>query len=83
MEVLSPYINSKNLKSLNIESIKWKNIGKSVPNKTIFDCRNKLIQIMQVLFRTKNDLDEVLVDSLENQNTAREVNINWKKWKSK
>jgi|JI9StandDraft_2_1071091.scaffolds.fasta_scaffold89102_3 hypothetical protein len=49
------------MKSINVETIRWKKIMKEIPTKSIFDCRNKFIQILQVLFRSNNDLDEILL----------------------
>ena len=53
---------------------------KQLPNRSIFDCRNKLVQILQVVFRNNNDLDEILVDYLEAQRVNEEAKINWKTW---
>jgi len=50
IEVLRPYIDGKNMKSINIEKISWKKIQKNIPTKTTFDCRNKFVQILQVSF---------------------------------
>lgn len=54
---------------------------KEIPTKSIFDCRNKFIQILQVLFRSNNDLDEILLAFLEEQNVSEETKVNWKKWR--
>jgi len=40
---------------------------KQLPSRSIFDCRNKVVQILQVVFRNNNDLDGILVDYLEAQ----------------
>jgi predicted component of type VI protein secretion system len=56
---------------------------KVVPTKTLFDCRNKVTQILQVIFRNNDGLDDVLVDFLELQHASEESQINWKKWQSR
>ena len=54
---------------------------REIPTKSLFDCRNKFIQILQVLFKNSTDLDSLLLDFLEKQNVNEEVKVNWKKWK--
>lgn len=66
--MLRGYVDAKQIKSVNIESIKWKFILKELPSKTLYDCRNKFVQILQILFRNNEDLDEILVSFLEKQN---------------
>lgn len=79
---MRPYIDAKLIKSVNLESIKWKKIMKEVPTKSIFDCRNKFVQMLQVFFRDNHTLDGSLVQFLEKQNPTEEAKINWKQWAS-
>lgn len=57
IEVIRTYIDAKLFQSIQLDSIKWKKIVKRVPTKNYFDCRNKVVQILQVLFRNNQTLD--------------------------
>ena len=59
IDLIRSYIDQKKMKSINIEQIQWKKIN--LPSKTGFDCRNKFIQIMQVLYKNNEDLDLILI----------------------
>jgi hypothetical protein len=48
----------------------------------MFDCRNKIVQILQVLFRNNESLDEGLLKFLVREKPKEESKINWKKWSS-
>ena len=56
---------------------------KEVKTKNMFDCRNKIVQILQVLFRNNENLDESLVAFLKREKATEEAKLNWKHWKSK
>ena len=68
---------------VNLDKIRWKKIMREIPTKSIFDCRNKFVQILQILFKNSEDLDSVMLDFLEKQNVTEESKVNWKKWKHK
>ena len=61
------YIDAKILQGINLEKIKWKKVVNVVKTKNVFDCRNKLVQILQVLFRNNQSLDELLSHFLSKQ----------------
>ena len=50
---------------MQLDSLRWKKIVKEVKTKNMFDCRNKIVQILQVLFRNNESLDESLVAFFE------------------
>ena len=64
-----------------MDSLKWKKIVRQVGNKTIFDCRNKMVTILQILFRNNELLDALLVDFLMAENPHEEIKIRWKNWR--
>ena len=78
-----PYVNSKSIKSVSLEKLRWQKIVRHIATKSIFDCRNKFVQILQMVFRNTEGLDEVLIKFLEKQNVKEESSVNWKKWKPK
>lgn len=82
-EIIKKYVDSRLLKSVNLESIQWKKILRLIPTKSIYDCRNKIIQLLQVLFRNEKELDLLVVQFIEKQNPKEELNIQWKNWKNK
>jgi hypothetical protein len=57
IEVIRKYIDAKLLQGIQLETIKWKKIVRKIPTKNCFDCRNKIVQILQVLFRNNETLD--------------------------
>ena len=67
IEVVRKYIDAKILQGINLEKIKWKKVVNVVKTKNVFDCRNKLVQILQVLFRNNQSLDELLSHFLSKQ----------------
>lgn len=52
---------------MQLDSLRWKKIVKEVKTKNMFDCRNKIVQILQVLFRNNESLDESLVAFLRRE----------------
>ena len=57
IEVIRKYTNAKHLQGVQLDSIKWKRILRKLPTKTNLDCRNKLVQIMNILFINNYTLD--------------------------
>lgn len=82
IEVLRKYINAKLFQGIQLDSLRWKKIVRKIPTKTLFDCRNKVVQILQVLFRNNETLDEGLAKFLERERAAEESKLEWKRWKS-
>ena len=82
IDLIRSYIDAKQIHGLNLERIRWKKVQNLIPAKSSFDCRNKFIQILQVLFKNTSDLDQQLVSFLEEQNSQRESDLNWKAWYS-
>lgn len=50
LEIIRKYTKAKLLQGVQLESIKWKKIIRKIPSKSHFDCRNKFVQIMNILF---------------------------------
>ncbi len=55
------YIDAKLFQEIDTKKLKWKKMAKEVKTKSAFECRNKVIQVLQVLFRNTKSLDETLV----------------------
>ena len=44
--IVKNYI-SENFKSIKLEEVRWKKISEKLKIKTVFDCRNKFVQLLQ------------------------------------
>ena len=55
---------------------------RKIPTRSHFDCRNKVVQILQVLFRNNESLDEELIKFLERERATEASKLDWKRWRS-
>ena len=61
MSIISQYIRGTHLKSINLSAVKWSKVAESLAMKSVQQCRNKTVQILQLLFRDNSALDRQLV----------------------
>ena len=61
MTIISQYIRDSHLKSINLSAVKWSKVAESLATKSVQQCRNKAVQILQLLFRDNSALDHQLV----------------------
>ena len=84
-EIVRKYINNS-YNTIKMEDINWKKISDKLGTKTIFDCRNKFVQLLQLeIFSmpAKNMLDREIVDFVCKQKVRNYGDIDWKKWGNK
>jgi len=78
---LRKYIDARLFQGIQLDTLKWKKIIRKIPTRSHFDCRNKVVQILQVLFRNNESLDEGLIKFLEKEKATEESKLDWRKWK--
>lgn len=82
--MIKHYVNAKNFQKINISQIRWNEISTYLRKRNIHDCRNKIVQLLQIFFHNDHkDLEEKIVDFLILNKYQHEHEVNWKDWKSK
>ena len=61
MTIISQYLKGSQLKSINLSAVKWSKVAESLATKSVQQCRNKAVQMLQLLFRDNSALDRQLV----------------------
>lgn len=73
------YINKKFME-IKLEDVRWKKISDKLGNKTVFDCRNKFVQLMQFMCNkyshNRNRDGEILKFVIE-KGYSNESKIDW------
>ena len=85
IEVLRKYIRGRMFQAVSMEKIKWSKISNKLVTRSMFDCRNKIIQLLQVFIRTSvsKEFDREIIAFLSKQAVSQDTQIDWRLWKSK
>ena len=77
--VVVKYVHEK-FKDIKLEDVKWKEISSQLKTKTVFDCRNKFVQLLQFELRKQSNLTNInqsLVECLVQAEYRSDKEINW------
>lgn len=70
----------ENFKSIKLENVKWKKISEKLKVKTVYDCRNKFVQLLQYELSNTNRNKEVeknIIEFIINGKYKHEKQIDW------
>lgn len=77
--VVVKYI-KENFKSIKLENVKWKKISEKLKVKTVYDCRNKFVQLLQYELSNTNrnkEVEKKIIEFIINGKYKHEKQIDW------
>ena len=82
IELVLKYCN-KDIRNVVLETIPWKIIADSLKTRSLIDCKNKFLQILEAALKAKKVENEIkIVEFVENQKVSYEESVQWELWKN-